>query len=274
MPKWVVHQNPQLPEWISFCNWKFQPTSFWHCSDLVLTKSLLFQILRKIDFWCLWALFPKSCSRIWWLGQLGSTHPNCSFSSNSVSLVIWTTVFSPCPSYSALVLPSLLINSVFGPATNLYLIFIHTSSSKNNLSLTISHFFPRHIWKDFLMPFFSTVEASQWFTVEIFTFPLGNPFHVSLLSAFRFAERNKLARQADSLWAKTLELWGACLPEGWTQFTADLPEFHFVNKCTAGSWLNEKWNSVVIPERPQGCVILTECQFVSLIGYYTGETSK
>lgn len=126
----------------------------------------------------------------------------------------------------------------------------------------------------FLMAFFSTVEASQWFTVEIFTFPLGNPFQISLLSAFRFAERSKLARQADSLWAKTLELWGACLPEGWTQFTADLPKFHFVNKCTACSWLNEKWNSVVTPEGPQGCVILTECQFVSLIGYYTGETSK
>ena len=124
---------------------------------------------------------------------------SCSFSSNTVSLAIWTTVFSPYPLYSALVILPLFINYVFAPGTNLYLIFIHISSSKNNLNIVISDFLPRHIRKDFLMPFFSTVEASQWFTVEIFTSPLGNPFRVSLLSAFRFTERCKLARQVGSL---------------------------------------------------------------------------
>lgn len=41
IPKRILHQNPKLPE-LKTENWKFQPTLFWHCSHLVLTKYLLF----------------------------------------------------------------------------------------------------------------------------------------------------------------------------------------------------------------------------------------
>lgn len=125
-----------------------------------------------------------------------------------------------------------------------------------------------------LIPFLSKWAFPKTSVMKFFIFPLGY-ISVSLLTAFMFSLRRKPTRQmADSLWAKTLQLQGACLPEGWTQFTAALLTLHFVNKCIACSWLDEKWNSVRIPKGPQVCVRLTGHTFVSLRGHYIGETLK